>query len=56
MPVKGGGRQGIYYHVSFYDLQAANHITMLPNSVELVNNELGAVLNNDGNDFWMINC
>lgn len=56
MPVQGGGRQGIYYHVSFYDLQAANHITMLPNSVELVNNELGAVLNNDGNDFWIINC
>ena len=28
--------QGIYYHVSFYDLQAANHITMLPNSVDFV--------------------
>lgn len=56
MPVKGGGSQGIYYHVSFYDLQAANHITMLPNSVELVDKELGKVLENDGNAFWIINC
>lgn len=56
MPVKDGGCQGIYYHVSFYDLQAANHITMLPNSVNFVNNELNEVLANDGNDFWVINC
>ncbi len=56
MPVKGGGCQGIYYHVSFYDLQAANHITMLPNSVDFVDRELTSVLENDGNDFWIINC
>lgn len=56
MPVKGGGCQGIYYHVSFYDLQAANHITMLANSVDFVDRELTAVLENDGNDFWVINC
>ncbi len=55
-PVKNGGSQGIYYHVSFYDLQAANHITMLPNSVDFVNNELNEVLEKDGNDFWVINC
>lgn len=56
MPEKGGGHQGIYYHVSFYDLQAANHITMLPNSVDFVNSELDSVLENDGGDFWVINC
>lgn len=56
MPKKNGGRQGIYYHVSFYDLQAANHITMLPNSVNFVDNELTEVLENDGEDFWLINC
>lgn len=56
MPVKDGGCQGIYYHVSFYDLQAANHITMLPNSVNFVDHELTQVLENDGNDFWIINC
>ncbi len=50
------GPQGIYYHVSFYDLQAANHITMLPNSVDFVNRELQQVLQNGGRDFWIINC
>lgn len=48
--------QGIYYHVSFYDLQAANHITMFPNSVEFLNQELDNVLHNGGKDFWVINC
>jgi len=57
MPDKNDkGAQGIYYHVSFYDLQAANHITMLPNSVDFVNRELNAVLENGGDDFWVINC
>ncbi len=50
------GRQGIYYHVSFYDLQAANHITMLPNSVNFVSKELDQVLANGGDDFWVVNC
>lgn len=50
------GMQGIYYHVSFYDLQAANHITMLPNSIDFMDGELSAVLENGGRDFWMINC
>lgn len=48
--------QGIYYHVSFYDLQAANHITMLPNSVSFVDRELTEVLESGGDDFWVINC
>lgn len=50
------GAQGIYYHVSFYDLQAANHITMLPNSLSFVDRELSEVLENGGDDFWVINC
>ncbi|MBQ9119580.1 MAG: glycosyl hydrolase 115 family protein [Lachnospiraceae bacterium] len=53
---KDGSAQGIYYHVSFYDLQAANHITMLPNSVDFVNRELGTVLECGGGFFWVINC
>ena len=57
MPDKNDkGMQGIYYHVSFYDLQAANHITMLPNSVAFVNQELSDVIANGGDDFWVINC
>lgn len=56
MPERGGGSQGIYYHVSFYDLQAANHITPIPNSVDFINRELNKVIKNDGTDFWVINC
>lgn len=47
---------GIYYHVSFYDLQAANHITMLPNSVDFVNAELNKVIQLNVKDFWLVNC
>lgn len=47
---------GIYYHVSFYDLQAANHITMLPNSVDFVNHELSEVMRRHADDYWIINC
>lgn len=52
-PVEHGG---IYYHVSFYDLQAANHITMLQNSVDFVNSELDEVLGKNMRDYWIINC
>lgn len=47
---------GIYYHVSFYDLQAANHITMLPNSVDFVDSELSKVIEKNAVDYWIINC
>ncbi|MBS5283766.1 MAG: glycosyl hydrolase 115 family protein [Clostridiales bacterium] len=51
-----GGSQGIYYHVSFYDLQAANHITMFPNSPEFMAEELGQVLERGMKEYWIINC
>lgn len=47
---------GIYYHVSFYDLQAANHMTMLPNSPEFVKEELERVLEYGMKEFWLVNC
>lgn len=50
------GRNGIYYHASFYDLQAANHITMLPNRVEHVEAELQSVLGRCMDDLWIVNC
>ncbi len=56
LPEKSGEANGIYYHVSFYDLQAANHITMLPNAPEFVRRELTEVLGRGGDDFWIINC
>lgn len=55
-PTDDVGPNGIYYHVSFYDLQAANHITMLPNSADFVRNELLQVINSGATDYWLINC
>lgn len=57
LPGEGdSGRHGTYYHVSFYDLQAANHITMLPNSMEFVENELNTAMAHGITDLWMINA
>lgn len=56
LPKKRGEHGGIYYHVSFYDLQAANHITMLQNSVDFVNRELDEVMDKNASDYWIINC
>lgn len=57
LPEEGDvGAHGIYYHASFYDLQAANHITMLPNSPEFVANALQTVLKRGEKDYWIINC
>ncbi|WP_296840846.1 glycosyl hydrolase 115 family protein [Butyrivibrio sp.] len=50
------GSHGIYYHASFYDLQAAAQMTMLPNSPEFVVNELMDVMAHGADDFWIINC
>lgn len=56
MPTHPINHGGIYYHVSFYDLQAANHITIFPGSVDFVNRELDGVLEMNMTDCWIINC
>ena len=49
------GRNGIYYHVSFYDLQAANHITPLQNPPQMIADELKAILDRKADTLWNIN-
>ncbi len=57
LPEKGSeGKHGIYYHASFYDLQAAAMMTMLPNSPSFVVKELEKVCSAGADDFWIINC
>jgi len=56
LPASPQGRHGIYYHASFYDLQAASHITMLPNSTQFVEAELEHAFNRGVHDFLIINC
>ncbi len=53
---KDDSANGIYYHASFYDLQAAAMMTMLPNSAEFVINELNEAVDRGADDFWVINC
>lgn len=56
LPDSPDGKHGIYYHVSFYDLQAANHITMFPNSVDFVNDELTNAFEKGANDYLIVNA
>ena len=57
LPVPGdAGPHGIYYHASFYDLQAGNHITIMPNPPEFVADTLNTVLERGVSDYWIINC
>jgi len=49
-------RHGVYYHVSFYDLQAANVLTMLPNSMEFVEKELQHAYSCGITTLWLVNC
>ncbi len=56
MPGEGEpGRNGIYYHISFYDLQAANHITMLQIAPKKIAEELGRLLERGADTLWNIN-
>jgi hypothetical protein len=50
------GAHGLYYHASFYDLQASNHITMLPNSAEMVCGELDKAFKAGANKYLIVNC
>lgn len=47
---------GIYYHVSFYDLQAANVSVMLPNSIDFVRKELSHAYSLGVHDLLLVNC
>jgi hypothetical protein len=49
------GPHGIYYHCSFHDLQASNHLTMSPNSAEFIAAELEKSLDAGAGEYWIIN-
>lgn len=56
LPPSPAGKHGIYYHASFYDLQAASHITMLPNSTQFVEKELCGAEERGVHEFLVVNC
>ena len=37
---KDMGPHGLYYHITFHDLQASNHLVMMPNQPSMIKDEL----------------
>lgn len=50
------GPHGLYYHVTFHDLQASNHLTMLPNPPSLVASELQKAFESGADEYLICNC
>lgn len=53
---KEGGKHGLYYHITFHDLQASSHLCMLANPPELVNSELDAAFDAGADEYLLLNC
>mgnify|MGYP001176815391 CR=1 FL=1 len=51
-----GGRHGIYYHVTFHDLQASNHLTMFPGPASFLKEELEAAFAAGADEYLLLNC
>lgn len=49
------GRNGLYYHVTFHDLQASNHLTMYPSSASLIADELQQAFDARATDYLLLN-
>lgn len=47
---------GIYYHITFHDLQGSNHLTMLPNSPEFVAKEIINAFEASADEYLILNC
>jgi len=50
------GPHGVYYHVTFHDLQASAHLTMSPVSPDLIEEELRNCLDAGADELLLINC
>ncbi len=50
------GQHGLYYHITFHDLQASNHLTMLPLEPEFVHSELKKAFDLNANKYLILNC
>ena len=50
------GKHGLYYHITFHDLQASSHLTLLGNTIEFVNSELDESFKAGADEFLLLNC
>lgn len=51
-----GGKHGVYYHVTFHDLQASNHLTMFPGRPEFIARELEEAFRYGASEYLLVNC
>lgn len=49
------GKHGIYYHVTFHDLQASNHLAMFPSPSNFIRKELEGAFQAGANDYLLVN-
>jgi peptidyl-tRNA hydrolase len=49
------GKHGIYYHVTFHDLQASNHLTLFPATSELICGEIEEAFRVGAKDYVLVN-
>lgn len=50
------GKNGIYYHVTFHDLQASNHLTMFPGPTSFLKREVEAAFAAGADEYLLVNC
>jgi len=50
------GPHGLYYHITFHDLQASNHLTMFPSDPNLVRSELLKAFDMGADRYLVLNC
>lgn len=56
LPKEGDtGENGIYYHVTFHDLQASNHLTMFPSPPELIKEEVEKAFHANAASYLLLN-
>ncbi|WP_223193063.1 glycosyl hydrolase 115 family protein [Paenibacillus sedimenti] len=57
LPERGDtGKHGIYYHVTFHDLQASNHLTMSSGSATFLKKEVEGAFAAGADDYLLLNC
>lgn len=50
------GKHGIYYHVTFHDLQASNHLTLYPGPASFIKQEVESAFAAGADEYLLLNC
>ncbi|MFC0211536.1 glycosyl hydrolase 115 family protein [Paenibacillus chartarius] len=53
---RDGGKHGVYYHVTFHDLQASNHLTMFPGPAAFLKQEIESAFAARADEYLLVNC